>query len=86
MIDTSRRSVYSTSDTALAAWLYASGFELQDVDNSEFPAVFHFENSSQKLPQLIHDFQMGEAVGNIAAFFRAYKILLSKVKAGGKRE
>jgi len=80
MEDSLQKLVYSTSDTALAAWLFSSGFELLEVDGSKFPVVFHFENSSQELYKLVRAFQVGKAEGNIAAFYRAYKIMLSKVK------
>ena len=73
-------STYSTADTALAAWLYANGFQLLKIDRSEFPSIFHFEDSSEELTQLVHDFQAGKAEGNIIIFFRAYKILLGKIK------
>jgi len=77
-------NVYSTTDTALAAWLYSQGFELTDVDSSNFPSVFYFENSNPKLQQTVHDFQCGKAEGNVIVFFRAYKKLLSMIKVGGK--
>lgn len=77
---TPKGSIYSTSDTALAAWLYANGFELLEVDSSKFPSVFLFDDSSPKLSELAHDFQRGKANGNITVFHRAYKLMLSKIK------
>ena len=76
------QNLYSTTDTALAAWLYSQGLELADVDSSEFPSVFYFKNSDPKLQQIVRDFQCGKAEGNIIVFFRAYKKLLGKIKAG----
>lgn len=80
MEDSSRKSAYSTPDTALAAWLYSLGFELLDTDTSEFPTIFYFEDSDKELARLARDFQIGRAEGNITAFFRAYKFLLGKIK------
>jgi len=81
MEQSSQGKLYSTADTALAAWLYSNGLELTRVDNSEFPTIFYFENSNPKLPGLVNVFQSGEAVGNITNFYRAYKLMLARIKS-----
>lgn len=80
MIDSSKVPTYSTKDTALAAYLHTEGFELIDVDSSSFPSIFHFKDDNPKIREYVHAFQSGKAEGNIAMFFRAYKIMLSELK------
>ena len=73
-------NAYKTTDTALAAYLYSEGFELLEVDGSNFPSVFYFENSNPKLSEYIRNFQIGKAEGNIAIFFKSYKTMLARIK------
>lgn len=77
--------VYSTANTALAAYLHSEGFELLDVDTSHFPSIFHFKNDNPKLMVCVRDFQVAKAVGNIATFFRSYKMMLAEIKDGVRR-
>lgn len=77
-----REHCYDTRDTALAAYLHSEGFELLDVDSSNFPTVFYFGNDNSQLSKFIRDFQVGKAIGNIAVFFRSYKIMLARIKEG----
>lgn len=81
MMLNSAEKYYSTSDTALAAWLISQGFELIDLDYSHPSSVtFLFEFDGQSFSKAVKTFQIGTAEGNILAFFRAYKRLLLKVK------
>jgi hypothetical protein len=83
MKDSSRSlsSAFTTNDTALAAWLISRGFELQDLDDSRPNSVaFLFDNSNQELSKAVKTFQLGTAEGNILAFYRAYKRLVSQIK------
>ena len=77
-------SPYSTSDTALAAWLYSSGRELLQVDTSQPSVLFVFGNGNSRMSGLLIDYQTGQAEGNILAFFRAYKMLIGRIKENGK--
>jgi len=81
-INNNNLEIFSTTDTALAAWLYSQGFDLADVDSSKFPSVFYFSNSDPKLQESVRTFQCGKAEGDILAFFRAYKKLLAFIKVG----
>ena len=72
---------YQTSDTALAAYLISQGYEYLELDVSNpRSAVFFFENNSSAFQESLKQFQLGEASGNILAFFRAYKKLLFQIK------
>jgi len=75
--------VFSTSDTALAAYLYSIGRELLQVKKEETATVFLFSFSevSPISPQ-VFAFETGTATGNINAFYKTYKKLLFKVKNG----
>jgi len=70
---------YQTTDTALAAYLKSSGYEVIDIDASNQRAVFIFEDSNG-LKNHIEDFELirGDAEG-VVLFFRAYRALLSKI-------
>lgn len=79
----SPNNIYSTNNTALAAWLVSQGFKLLDLDFSDPRTVaFLFNNDTEALQQAIRLFQLEEAVGNIGAFFRAYRRMLLLVKEG----
>jgi hypothetical protein len=81
-INNKNNNRFSTTDTALAAWLYSQGFDLLDVEAENFPSNFVFENSSPHLAEAVKTFQCGKAEGNITVFFLAYKKLLRMVKVG----
>ena len=83
MLDKLSKDTFSTSDTALAAWLVSQGFELLDLDFSRSSSVaFLFSNDTEVLSQAVKTFQLGEAEGNVLAFFRAYKRMLLKIREG----
>ena len=70
---------YQTTDTALAAYLKSSGYEVIEIDTSNQRAVFIFEDCDG-LRKYIEDFELirGNAEG-VVLFFRAYRTLLSKI-------
>lgn len=72
---------FCTKHTALAAYLYMSGFDLQKVDNSEFPTVFIFEDS-RTLREHERQFQVAKAEGNLVLFFDSYRKCLRMTKVG----
>jgi len=79
----SRDGEYSTSNTALAAYLRIEGFRLLDVmpSNGNSPAVFYFENS----PHVVeHErlWQLGRAEGNLCLFWESYRLCLRMVRVG----
>jgi len=73
----SKKAIFSTPNTALAAYLISEGFELTDKDTSN-PShiVFIFHNSSVKLSELVHAFNIGKATGNITTFYHVYRDLV----------
>ena len=74
---------YSTRDTALAAWLISQGFELLKVERDNPSSVaFLFEDNGKGLTGAVKEFQLGTPEGNILAFFRAYKNLLTMIRRG----
>jgi len=70
---------YQTTDTALAAYLKSSGYEVVDIDASNQRAIYIFENCNG-LRKHVEDFELirGNAEG-VVLFFRAYRALLSKI-------
>ena len=70
---------YSTTDTALSAWLYSQGFPLVDVLNENFPTVFIFEKIS-KLEDYVRLWQTGKAEGNCCSYESARRKLLRIIK------
>lgn len=78
--------LFSTKDTALAAYLRTEGFELVKIDTANFPSVFYFENNNPKLNDFVLKFQAGSAEANVVIFFRNYRLLLSEIKDVQRRE
>ena len=79
----SPNDIYPTNDTALAAWLVSQGFELLDLDFSKPSSVaFLFKNDTKALKEAVRIFQRLEAVGNVNAFYRAYRQMLLKIREG----
>lgn len=75
--------IYSTPDTTLAAWLVSQGFELLDLDFANPKSVaFLFRNDTEALREAVKVFQRLEAVGNVNAFYIAYKRMLLKIREG----
>lgn len=72
---------YRTSETPLAAYLMSEGFILLDVEHND-RSVFIFKNDTPKLQETVRLYQSGQAKGNIAVFFNAYKRLLRRIKEG----
>ena len=74
---------FHTSDTPLAAYLYISGVTLSNIDNSQNPAVFVFqENGDAVIGELILKWENGVAEGNVKSFYRTYRNFLKKIKGG----
>ena len=71
---------FATPDTALAAWLYMNGAQLVAISKDGKPSTFDFEDSEEKLKELIFAYQTGNATGNIIGFYRSYKFLLTRLK------
>ena len=69
---------YETSDTALAAYLYSLGTKLLHIDYSlSHRVVFVFLEPAD---DTLSAYLTGQATGNIQAFYRAYRTLISKLK------
>jgi len=78
-MDTTHESpYYSTKDTPLAAYLYASGIELLYVDHhADHHALFIFARPDDKL---LADYTSGKALVNALAFYHAYRRLVRLAK------
>jgi hypothetical protein len=75
---------YQTTDSCLAAYLHSQGFNFIKAISTEFPSIFLFENNKdiKEKAQLL---QKGEAIGNIQAYQRSYKFILSQIDHKNKR-
>ena len=68
---------YSTSDIALATYLYCSGITLIEIDRANpRRAIFFFDSPK---PELISKWQEGKAMVNALAFYNAYQALKAKI-------
>ena len=66
-----------TSDTALAAYLYCSGTHLKEIDRSNpRRCVFVFDSPK---PELLVNWQSGQATVNALAFYNAYQALKARL-------
>jgi len=68
---------YSTSDIALASYLFCSGTHLSGI-NRQNPRRCIFIFDSPK-PELISKWQEGNATANALAFYNAYQSLKTRV-------
>lgn len=72
---------YSTNDTALAAYLISQGYELLELNfNNGSHVTFMFSPEPASIAECVRNFEAGTAEGNIMAFFRNYKRLLSRIR------
>jgi hypothetical protein len=79
----SDRKLFHTPDTPLAAYLYICGVSLINVDNTQHPSVFVFEeNGNITIGELIMKWENGVAEGNVKSFYKTYKNFLKKIKGG----
>jgi hypothetical protein len=68
---------YSTSDIALASYLYCSGAQLRGLDRSNpHRCIFIFKSPSK---DSILKWQKGEAVVNAMSFYNAYQLMKAEV-------
>jgi hypothetical protein len=72
-------SIFSTDDSALAAWLHINDIELLEVRKDTFPSLFIFRNS-ENIIKLKEEFRSGNATGNIIAYDRARQIMVAKAR------
>ena len=73
-------SSFSTSDAALAAWLFINNIELLDTVTESFPSKFIFQDHNNEISKLVESFRKGEAIGNIIAYDRAKQIMTAKAR------
>ena len=78
-----RNGNFTTRNTALAAYLRITGFNLLDVDPStlDAPALFYFEKNT-RLEEYEHLWQMRQAIGNLNDYWESYRLCLRMVKVG----
>jgi len=74
------KQAYSTSDIALAAFLYCSGAHLCEIDRQDRRRCIFVFDSPQ--PQLISKWQEGKANVNALAFHNAYQELKARLFRG----
>lgn len=81
MVTPESSNIYKTSDTAVAAYLCISNFELLRIDegNSNHQSIFVFK-ATDNIEQFAKSFEIGSAICNASAFFRQYKKLLREIK------
>jgi len=73
-------NIYKTSDTAIAAYLCISNFELLRIDEDDnHQSIFIFK-ATDGIEQAAKSFEIGTAICNVSAFFRQYKKLLREIK------
>lgn len=76
-------TTFRTSDTPLASWLIINGIKLQSANTAINPTVFIFADAdSERLNDLVFQWEGGNAVGNCNSFYRTYRSLVHKLKAG----
>jgi len=74
------KKTYSTSDIALAAFLYCSGAHLSEIDRQDRRrCIFIFDSPK---PELISRWQEGKANVNALAFHNAYQELKARLFRG----
>ncbi len=72
---------FTTSNTALAAYLVSEGFPIVSTDQTNGKVSFSFEPNSS-LAGCIRDFELAQATGNIVMFYNTYRSLLRQIKRG----
>jgi len=71
-------SSFSTTDTSLAAYLYAEGFVISDIDYSKDRAAIIFENDNPRIKEFERLYYTGKSAVDAAAYSRVHK-RLSKI-------
>lgn len=71
---------YTTSNTALAAYLVSEGFNY-DIDDDKFPVLFNFEDS-ESLQKSRRNWDIINAPVNAPIYYDNYRKLLRLIKAG----
>lgn len=77
----SSNGAFTTSDTALAAYLISEGFNPPTKETNGRRIFWTFE-TSDPLQQSAREFGAGRAIGNISLFFNAYQGLIGRIKEG----
>ena len=72
--------IFSTKDTALAAFLHSKGFEFIRADSTRFPTILWLRDDDSRIQKFVKSYTTGRAVGNIPAFYRSYKRMLNEIK------
>ncbi len=71
--------MFTTQNTALAAYLQTQGFELIEMTLWQTPVSFTFEACAE-LQDEVRQWDLGKAAGNICIFFANYRALIKKIK------
>ena len=77
---TNTSEFYRTSDTALAAFLIAEGYESPDLEFNGARAYFLFSKQDPKIEKSISNWDTARATTNAVLFFNAYQNLLRRIK------
>jgi hypothetical protein len=70
---------FSTSDTALAAYLVSQGISEPEIEHTQNGCVFCFSDRNLDIQPYVFSYQTGTATGNIYIFYKNYKRLLNIV-------
>jgi hypothetical protein len=68
-------NTYKTSDTPLATYLYAEGFQIIDIDYTNPRAEFVFKNNDPLLINAVHLYTIGKGDIDAATYARLLKKL-----------
>lgn len=71
---------FSTTDTALASFLYSSGKNLLNTFYEYDPVIFVFEQNGTDFKELEFQWKSGILIGNIPLFFKVYRNFIDEIK------
>lgn len=71
---------FTTSDTALAAYLISQGFGKPRIERTDNECVFCFiEDDKEEIKPFVRNYTSGSATGNVCTFYSLYKHLLQEI-------
>ena len=76
-----KNGCFSTTNTSLAAYLSINGFQIKKVDIKDYPASFHFENTTE-LQTYVTKYETWVCDGNIRQYHDEYRRCLRLTRSG----
>jgi len=74
-MDDIRPAFYKTTDTSLAAYLFAEGFTISGIDYTDDRALILFQNDNPKIKDYERLFYTGKSAVDAATYSRIHKRL-----------